>query len=508
MRTVGLGALAACVFLIGCGSSSDEPATQTEAPAPVRLTTEVTLVAQTPMDPADPRKPSDPADRAAMSKAGYGDLTEGPGEPMTTRAPPGETPPAPGPGASRLVRFAHMPDWQLADDESPTRLATFDSPGATQGAYRPQDVDMCHLVNVALMSVNELDGRDPIDFLLLGGDNADSAQNDEFDWVLSLLRGADSMSCDSGADDDPVKGPHNDGKDPFRAAGLAIPWYWVTGNHDVLIQGNLPVTAAKKTDATGSNAVGGTRDWSEPGGPVVKGDVVPDAERVPLERKEIMQKIGGDGDGHGLGTEQMQSGKAYYSFDVPNTPLRFLILDTAAETGGSEGLIRQGDVDSVVKPLLDQAVADSKLVILASHHAASSLGDGAWLGGSAQPDAVLEPAWVDLVGSYPNVIFSIVGHSHQNRVRYVTPSSGHAFWEVMTSALADFPHQLRLIEIWDQDNGWLMLQGTLVDFSTMADPVAKEGRRLGALDFVSGWASSLGPGNVEDRNVEIWIKKP
>lgn len=503
LSALGLAAL-------GCGSSDDGGGGGGGIPKePVKLTTEVTLVPELqPLSPADTRVPSDPDDRTAMLKEGFGKLTEAAGEAHGSRTPPGKTPPTAGAGAKRLARFVHMPDLQLADDESPTRLASFDSPGTTSGAYRPQDVNICHMVNAAVQSVNELHDADPIDFLLLGGDNADSAQQNEIDWVLGLLSGRDSMECDSGADDNPKKGARNDGKDAFAAPGLAMPWYWVTGNHDILIQGNLPVSALKQAEATGSEAVGGTRDWSQPGGPLVKEGIVADEARIPLGRVEIMTRIAADADGHGVGADQTKSGKAIYTFDVQGTPLRFLVLDTAAETGGSEGLLRQGDVDTVIKPALDQAKADGKWVALASHHATSSLGDGTGLGGKQQPDAVTEQAWVDLLGTYPNVIFSMVGHSHQNRVKWVSPSSGHAFWEVMTSALADFPHQIRIVEIWDQDNGWVMLRTTNVDFSVMGDVVALEGRTLGTLDFVAGWSGGDGPGLAEDRNVEIWIEKP
>jgi 3',5'-cyclic AMP phosphodiesterase CpdA len=502
---LGLGVLgvSSVLALSGCSSSDDGGGSGggggTIPIDPVRLTTEVTLVPEmAAMKPADPRAPSDPANRKAMLAEGFGKLTEQAGEPMVTREPPSDTHPAAGANPKRLVHFVHMPDLQLADDESPTRLASFDSPGTTQGAYRPQDVDMCNMLNAAVKSVNELNGKDAFDFLLLGGDNADSAQTNEVDWVLGILSGRSEVECDSGADDSPVKGAHNDGKDPFEAPGLAVPWKWVTGNHDILIQGNLPVTTGKQTEAVGSKAVGGTRDWSQPGGPLIKDDIVPDEMRKPMMRTELMSMVAADGDGHGLGATQTTSGKAIYTFDVPNTALRFLILDTASETGGSEGLIRQGDVDTVIKPALDQAVTDSKIVILASHHATSSLGDGTGLGGSKQDDAVLQADWETVVSGYSNV----------NRVRWVGPTGGHGWWEVMTSALADFPHQIRLIEVWDEDNGWLMLRATNVDFSTMGDPVALEARTLGTMDFVAGWASSDGRGEANERNVELWIKKP
>jgi hypothetical protein len=299
-----------------------------------------------------------------------------------------------------------------------------------------------------------------------------------------------------------------DGKDPFDAPGLDVPWYWVTGNHDILVQGNLVVTPERETTVQGTSAPGGTRDWSQPGGPPFKGPVVPDPARHLLPRAELMTRVSENADGHGIGPDQVASGKAIYTFDVPDTPLRFLVIDTAAETGGSEGVLHQADIDSVIQPLLDQAQADGKWVSLASHHATSSLGDGTGLGGTQQPDALTEDAWLAFVGAYPNLIFSFVGHSHENRVRHLAPPSGRAFWEIMTSALADFPHQLRIIEIWDQDNGWLSLRATSVDFAVFGDPAAEEGRTLGTLEYVAGWTPAGAPGTLDDRNVEVWIERP
>ncbi len=492
-----------------CSSSDEDPPGKAAPDAPLRLTTEATLMPSlVRLDPADTRSPAVPEDRAAMLKEGFGEWADGPAEPFQTKAPPGVTPPAVGAAPKRLLRFVHMPDLQLADDESPTRLCSFDAPGLFSPAFRPQDTNICHMLNAAVKSVNELHSIDPIDFLILGGDNADSAQENEVNWVLSILSGAESVECDSGDNDDPRKGPNNDGKDAFQAPGLDVPWKWVTGNHDILVQGNLPVSPAKNLEAIGATSAAGTRDWSQPGGPVVKGDVIADPQRRLLDRAEVMSKVAADGDGHGLGSAQVQSGKAIYTFDVPGTDLRFLVLDTASETGGSDGLLRQGDVDTVIKPALDTAVADGKIVILNSHHAVASMGDGTGLGGKQQPDAVLESAWLSFLSGYPNVRFSMVGHSHANKVRFLETTAGVGYWEVMTSALADFPHQLRILEIWDQDNGFLMMRATNVDFATYGDPVAKEGRALGTLDFVSGWGDGEGSGAVEDRNVEIWIEKP
>lgn len=491
-------------FVLACGSSDDSGGEPAET---VRLTTEVTLhPGHEVLSAPDARASSNPESRAEMLAEGYGEIVEGPGEPHRTLAPPGQTPPAPGASPKLLVRFVHMPDLQINDDESPTRLVSFDSPGATAGAFRPQDHDLCRMANAAVKTVNALHADEPIQFVLLGGDNADSAQQNEVDWVLGVLTGG-NVHCDSGADDDPLPG-EVDGKDPFDAPGLDVPWYWVTGNHDILVQGNLVVTPERETTVLGTSAPGGTRDWSQPGGPPFKGPVVADPARHLLPRAELMARVSANADGHGIGPDQVASGKAIYTFDVPDTPLRFLVIDTAAETGGSEGVLHQADIDAVIKPLLDQAQADGKWVSLASHHATSSLGDGTGLGGTQQPDAVTEDDWLTFVGAYPNVIFSFVGHSHENRVRHLAPTSGRAFWEIMTSALADFPHQLRIIEIWDQDNGWLSLEATSVDFAVFGDPAAKEGRTLGTLEYVAGWTPAGAPGTLDDRNVEVWIERP
>jgi hypothetical protein len=77
----------------------------------------------------------------------------------------------------------------------------------------------------------------------------------------------------------------------------------------------------------------------------------------------------------------------------------------------------------------------------------------------------------------------------------------------MTSAIADYPHEFRIVEIFDQDNGWLMLRGTCVDFAFDADAVATEGKKRGVVDFTSGWLPDPSA-TAGDENVELWIRKP
>ena len=452
--------------------------------------------------------PALPEGLVDLLQKGYGDLTMGAGDPYVTSTLDDSTPPAPGPGAKRLLRFAHISDLQIADDESPTRLGNFDGAGLTSSALRPSDAYLCRMTNAAVRTINALHRKDPFAFTLTGGDNADNAQANEVEWVLGMLSGSPSVKCDSGDDTDMVPGPSNDGKDAFGAEGLAMPWRWVTGNHDILVQGNFSV-AGRNEVAIGTKADGGTRNYrADKNGKIDSTTpVIADPKRALLTRTDLMAKVAADKDGHGLGPAQKTSGRATYTFDIEGTPIRFLVIDTAHEDGGSEGVITQRHLTSELRVLFDKARSDGKWLILASHHAAGSLTDGSGLGGKREEDALTTAAWKDFVGGYDNVIFSMVGHSHRHRVEKILPEGKHPYWEVMTAAIADWPHQFRALELYDQDNGWLMMRATCADFSVDGDPVAAEGKRRGTTDFTTGWLPTDDV-TAKDKNVELWIKKP
>lgn len=439
---------------------------------------------------------------------GYGDLTMGPGDPYVTQTLDDSTPPPAGPNAKRLLRFAHISDLQIADDESPTRLGNFDGPGLTSSALRPSDAYLCAMTNAAVRTINAMHRKDPFAFTLTGGDNADNAQQNELEWVLGMLSGSKSVKCDSGDETDLIPGPSNDGKDAFGAEGLLMPWRWVTGNHDVLVQGNFSV-AGRNEVAIGTKADGGTRNYrADKNGAIdATTPVIADPRRALLTRTDLMAKVAADQDGHGLGEKEKASGRATYTFDIDGTPIRFLVIDTAHEDGGSEGVITQRHLDTHLRAFFDKAKADGKWLIIASHHAAGSLTDGSGLGGKREDDALTTKSWTEFVGGYENVIFSMVGHSHRHRVEKIRSAGKHPYWEVMTAAIADWPHQFRALELFDQDNGWLMMRATCADFSVEGDPVAAEGKRRGTTDFTSGWLPTDDV-TAKDKNVELWIKKP
>ena len=396
---------------------------------------------------------------------------------------------------------------QLTDDESPMRLANLDNPVLGPGAFRPQEGHGCRVANAMIRTINALHRQDPIDLVLLGGDNIDNAQRNELSWALAVLGGSDDVECDSGDDDDPTPGAGNDPKDPFAAEGLAMPYYWVNGNHDVLRQGNLTIDESGIQLALGTEAPTGTRDWSQPGGPLAIDGIASDERRLPLFPDEVLAAVATDGDGHGIGAEQLATGRANYTFDVPDTPLRFVVVDTTADTGGDAGIIRQSTLDDFVLPALQAAQGEGKWVLLTSHHATIALTTDGGALGSEQPDAVEPSVYREAISAFDNVLYSIAGHSHVHRLTLVDAATTHRYWELQTSAVADYPAQSRVIEIWDQDNGFVMLQSAAFDLSTEGDDTAAEGRALGVLDFVSGWGED-GRGVIDERNVQVWIATP
>ena len=98
------------------------------------------------------------------------------------------------------------------------------------------------------------------------------------------------------------------------------------------------------------------------------------------------------------------------------------------------------------------------------------------------------------------------GHSHRHRVRELTGTGG-SFFEVMTSALMDYPQQVRLIEVSDLDNGFFSISCTSVDYESDDDALAAEGRELAILDQATGWGDEAAeePG---DGNVRLFIPAP
>lgn len=416
-------------------------------------------------------------------------------------------------GRRSLAYFVHLSDFQLADDESPTRLARFDSNSmGTPAAMRAHEAYIPLAVSAMNRTIARIERPErAIDFGIVTGDCADSAQRNELAWVIAVMNGG-QVHADSGEDDDPVPGPGNDPKDPFEATAFPAPWLYVPGNHDVEVVGVSAPTDDLRAQAIGTRAPGGTRDYRRWYAPVTNGPIPADPNRAILDRDDIVAMLraaeatGPEGPpGHGYpetGPVETSLG-AHYAYDAIPGLLRILAIDTSDRTGGSEGMITRSMLDGWLLLELDRAAADGVLVMLASHHSTTSMDRRSGQFGDEVAEA-LEPAEIEaFFASRPEVIAWLVGHSHDNRVRAIAgpDASRPGYWEIMTSAIADHPGQGRMIELVDNGDGTLSIFATLVDFDTDSC-MERRYRALMTMEWVTGWIGDTSR-NPEDLNVEL-----
>ena len=465
--------------------------------------------------PANPRvsspgsmNPASERGERSYSGMGFDQYARGPALDRVTRTELGGSAP-PTSGRRSLAYFVHYSDFQLVDDESPTRLGLVDTAGIPGGlraqeAYLPRAVSAMNRTLTRLETVER-----PYDFGILTGDCADSAQENELRWVIDLMNGTTGLETDSGDDDDPIPGPGNDPKDAFDPTPFPAPWLYVPGNHDVLVVGiSLPDTNLADV-AIGTEPRSGTRDYRRWYAPVVTTSVPADPMRRLLERDAIVDVLladtAGQGPvGHGYPSSPDVSRGANYEYDAIPGLLRLVVLDTSDDTGGSDGLVHRPAVDDFLIPALERATTDGVLVMVASHHATHSINVyRSQLGTEVVPDAVPPAELESIVAGYPNVIAWLVGHTHDNRVRAVTGADAEhpGYWEIMTSAMADYPGQARIIELVDNGDGTLSILATLIDFDEDSCDERRY-RRLMIMEYTSAWSDRVST-SPSDMNVEL-----
>jgi hypothetical protein len=372
----------------------------------------------------------------------------------------------------------------------------------------------------------------------------------------------------------------------LRRGTTPVPTYITNGNHDGLVQGNEAAIAAYEEIATGcfkpfvstssppvspsgdpapSQLLGVTQGFSvrpdDPGRRFV--------DRVELKR---IYSSGIQADDHGfafIDPGQLVASRfaaTYYARDL-RPGIRFISIDTVSEGGvvqdSSEGNIDDPQWQWLVSEL-NAARAANKLVVVFGHHPIRSLisnvpdekiqctgsydAGGTYSnpdrhGHDANPGCDLDPrvsgpihqgetangveGLRSLLNRYHNVIAYVSGHTHENDVRPCGSTSGCPaggnWWEINTSAVADFPQQDRLIEIMDNRDGTLSIFGTLLDFAAplgipasgssasgfSITTLASLGRAFGYNDPQAGMgAAAAARGDPPDRNVELVVDDP
>jgi hypothetical protein len=444
---------------------------------------------------------------------GLADWSTGPGEDdgVVDTLLPGAGASAGVSGRKSIAFVAHLSDFQLADDESTTRVLALDTP-TFPGAGRPEEGAVARVASAMHRTLAALTKKRPFDFEIVTGDCADSSQGNEHKWFVQLMDGIPALNTDSGADDDPVPGPDNDVKDPFDPVPAPAPWYFVYGNHDLEIQGTSIADDATKETAIGTHAENGTRDYRLAYAPITRDEVPSDVARIsvlsPAVRDLLLASNASPGPvGHGF---QPGATSDHYVVDpIAGVPLRLVQLNTTDPDGGSDGQVLQSTVDAFLEPALVQAEKDGKLVILASHQATTDIHTTKGLSSTPAPGALTGAQVEAIVAKHPNVILWLVGHNHLHRIRAIKgPSVGApGYYEIQTGAIADYPAQSRAVEIVVVPPKTAGDPPTLSVFLTTIDYEAttcleQRYRAWQLVDMQTTWGQD-GSGAPTDRNVEL-----
>jgi metallophosphoesterase (TIGR03767 family) len=447
-------------------------------------------------------------DATFIDSDGNGALEAGPGEPLLERT---ELAPRTRPGKTLAV-FAQLTDAHVTDEESPLRVEFLDRLGAPfTSAFRPQEALTGHVLDAMVRSLNRLQPEG----VVVTGDLVDNAQANELDEALGILRGG---MVDPGSGGPPYEGvqaadnpdpyyyrpavdpPAEPGlleaaERPFSAAGLHAPWYPLVGNHDLLVQGNVPASSKIARIALGSrklvrldplarDAVRG-RTLSRtaldrllarglPGDSVA---VAPDPARRQLAPAKVVARLraatGVDGSGPLLD----------YVFDL-GAHVRGVALDTVRRGGGTGGIVRPAQVQWLRQAL---AQAGDRWIVVFSHDPLTRPGT--------------EPALAALDAS-PRVIAAVAGDTHHNSILPRRTAAG-GYWLVTTSSLADYPQQARAFRLREAERGGVALETWMLDHDDSASRLARVSRDLAFLDYQGGRPSRFA-GSQRDRNTRLF----
>ncbi len=441
-----------------------------------------------------------------VDRDGDGFLERGPGEPLIDRGggvEPGRT----------LATFGQLTDTHVRDEESPARAPFLDRLGApVDSTFRPQEAFSTQVLDAA---VRALDREHP-QAVVVTGDIVDSAQENELGMALEVLRGGE-VNPDSGApgydgvqdaaNPDPFYfRPDNDApRHPgvldaaqrrFRATGLDAPWYPAVGNHDVLVQGEVPATPAIEDVATGNRMVVGIDPrflppiLSESEAPSIvsslisQGDAFGRSETVPadparrhLRPAEMVDRLAAAAGVHPAkptGEPGAEAARLDYSFDI-GASVRGIVLDTVDRAGGSRGRLTGAQL-AWLRGELHRA-GDRWIVVFAHN-------------------ALPEPA-LALLDATPRVAAVVRGNSHRNAIE---PRDG--YWLISTSSLADFPQQARMFRLREAPGG-AVLETWMVDQDGRG--LAGVSRELAYLDAQGGRPQGFA-GRPTDRNARLFVQ--
>jgi 3',5'-cyclic AMP phosphodiesterase CpdA len=410
----------------------------------------------------DDAAPGSTLARTLADPDGDGLLATGPGLPLRDRT---DLAPRARAGAT-IVTLAQLSDLHVRDAQSPGRVAFLDRLGPRLGsAFRWHEALTAQVVAAAVASVN---AARP-DAVLVTGDLVDSAQRNELDWALALLRGG-TVRPDSGRRGyqgvqaatiaDPlyyrpdVDAPRHPGLlrravAPVRSDGLKAPWHAVLGNHDILVAGEVAPTPATRAAAVGDRllvtpsadllaSLQGAAPTREQVDALLaaglQGDairVAPDPARTQLDAAGVVARLGG-------------AGRLDRAVDVGDH-LRVIVLDVVRRDAGSGGLATPATLRALQDGL---RTAGERLVVVALHQPLDQTAGGA--------------ALHDVLDADPRVVAVLAGHTHRNAIVPRRSRAG-GYWLITTASIVDWPQQWRALRLVETAGGGIAIETWMAD---------------------------------------------
>jgi 3',5'-cyclic AMP phosphodiesterase CpdA len=410
-----------------------------------------------------------------------------------------------------LATFGQLTDTHVRDEESPARAPFLDRLGPPfNSTFRPQEAESAQVLDAAVRALD----RERPQAVFVTGDIIDSAQADELDMAIALLHGG-MVRPDSGrpgyagvqeaGSPDPFfyrpafDAPRHPGlldaaQRPFRATGLTAPWYPAVGNHDLLVQGEVPPTPAIERVATGGRLVA-TLDpslrppRSEAGAAAAvasalaagaKGRAVPaDPRRRHPGATAVVERLA-----RAAGV-RVAAGRLDYVADI-GPSVRAIVLDTVDRAGGSRGLLLPAQLAWLREQL---AAAGSRWIVVFTHNPLEATDGGV--------------AALAALDAAPRVVAVVSGNRHRNIVAPHRAGAG-GYWLIGTSSLADWPMQARMFRLREAAGGGAVLETWMVDQDGRG--VAGPARELAYLDAQGGRPLGFA-GTRLDRNVALAVPR-